>query len=332
MYLPTSSLKNVYLSDTMTKLGEYMFQGVDTLESIHIPESVTTLGNYLFSGCTGLKEVNIPSGVTSLPKYLFEYCTSLKSVELPAGLTQIMSYAFAHSGIESIVIPEKIEILAETYSSATSCSSYIFYDCKNLSSVTFLGNVKVIGQSTFSGCTSLTEFTIPASVKTVGTSAFEGTGLTTLVIPDTVRELGSSIAKNCVSLTYCSMPNNYYITEVPSSLLDGCTSLTQFTIPDKVMKLGSYAFRNTALTSLEIPANIYEIGQQVFEGVKTLKSIVLPITVTSIKTDAFDGWTADQIIYFEGNEMDMSEWVEGWHKDSEAQFVMNYKPETNDAE
>ena len=62
----------------------------------------------------------------------FSDCTSLTSVIIGEGVTRIGDFAFYGCGIASIEIP----------ASVTSISVGVFYDCGNLTSVTFKGTVE----------------------------------------------------------------------------------------------------------------------------------------------------------------------------------------------
>lgn len=79
------------------------------------------------------------------------------------------------------------------------------------------------------------------------------------------------------------------ITEIQSYAFDGCTNLTSVGIPDAVTKFNSYCFRNCALESIYIPANVTSIGNGAFQGVSSLTDVIIPANVTSIGSNAFAG-------------------------------------------
>ena len=60
-----------------------------------------------------------------------------------------------------------------------------------LSSVTLSNELTEIGGSAFQGCTALARIDLPSSLTTIGGSAFMSSGLTAVVLPDSVREAGS---------------------------------------------------------------------------------------------------------------------------------------------
>lgn len=76
------------------------------------------------------------------------------------------------SGYEGhIIILKTVEFNERTYR-VTSIGDRAFYDCKKLSSITFLDGVEIIGDNAFWGCESLISIAIPDSVKIIGDSAF----------------------------------------------------------------------------------------------------------------------------------------------------------------
>ena len=58
----------------------YKYNGCKSLQSVTIPDSVTSIGNSVFEDCSSLQSVTIPDSVTSIGDGAFADCSSLQSV------------------------------------------------------------------------------------------------------------------------------------------------------------------------------------------------------------------------------------------------------------
>ena len=143
------------------------------------------------------------------------------------------------------------------------------------------------GWSKFIGCRSLTSLVIPDSVTNIGDYAFSGCrSLTDIVIPDSVTNIGDYAFWNCRSLTNIVIPNS--VTSIGDNAFEYCFSLSNLIIPDGVTSIGDGAFVGcTSLSSVVIPDSVSSIGNNAFWGCESLTDIVIPNSVTSIGESAF---------------------------------------------
>ena len=202
-------IPNTYEGLPVTSIGWYAFSGCTGLTSIVIGDSVTSIGYGAFEDCTGLTSIVIPDGVTSIDDYAFYGCTGLTSIVIPDSVTSIGYNAFYDcTGLTSIVIPNSV----------TSISYFAFLGCTNIQYATMptkaiayipVDNLKEvvinggtsIGRSAFWGWTGLTSIVIGDSVTSIGEDAFSRcTGLTSIVIGDSVTSIGDGAFYGCPSL------------------------------------------------------------------------------------------------------------------------------------
>lgn len=123
---------------------------------------------------------------------------------------------------------------------------------------------------------------IPSTVKTIGSSAFHNNLLTSVNIPDSVTEVGHSAFKN-----------NKLSSVKLSSSLEGLgrdsfsyNEITSVDIPDSVKRIEYGAFESNNIVSVNIPNSVNYIGDRSFNGNK-LTSVNIPDSVEYIGASSF---------------------------------------------
>lgn len=178
----------------------------------------------------------------------------------------------------------------ECYTGDITIPTKVTYESTEYS-VTSIGN-SAFGSTSTTNISGLTSVIIPNSVTTIGGCAFMGcNGLTTLVIPNSVTTIEGSAFYGCSGLTSLVLSNN--ITVIEGNLFDGCSGLSSITIPEGVISIGSLAFNGcTGLKSIDIPNSVTTIGGvYTFRGCSELISIKLSNNTTTIGGYSFNGCT-----------------------------------------
>lgn len=116
----------------------------------------------------------------------------------------------------------------------------------------------------FSYCSSLTSIAIPNGVKEIGSDAFLGcSGLTSIELPSSVTYIGGNVFENCSSLTSIELPDRLRSINVCAFI--NCSGLTSITIPDSMTTINISAFRGcSGLKTITIGNSVTDIGNYAF--------------------------------------------------------------------
>lgn len=107
-----------------------------------------------------------------------------------------------------------------------------------------------------------------------------------LVLPDSVTEIGNRAFSGCIGLTGIVIPDS--VTKIREEIFHNCSSLTSVVLPRSITEIGEEAFSCcTSLTKITIPDSVKEICWAAFSGCTSLTSVVIPDSVTAISEDAF---------------------------------------------
>lgn len=181
---PSSMNINITLPQTLKRIGDKAFAGV-RISSLHIPSSVVSIGAKAFDtyNCTSIT-VDEGNNVYDshdncnaiIDKWNGTLILGCNYTTIPDGLTGIASYAFSNClGISSVVIP----------SSVTSIGSYAFFNCINLRKVVIFGAVTELQESCFNLC-PISELVLPETLKKIGTSALNSLRVESLTLPSSL--------------------------------------------------------------------------------------------------------------------------------------------------
>lgn len=225
--LDPENIVSVKIPDTYEKkpiagINARAFKDCIKLSRVYIPDSVYYISREAFYGCENLTDINIHDGIFVISDSAFYNCKSLDNITLPDRVVEIGSKAFfgtAH------------------YNNEANWENGALYIGKHLIRV----------KEDYQG-----EFEIKEGTLTVACGAFaDCTGVTSVVIPDSVVHLSEMAFYNCGSLTSVTIGNR--ITTLPYGVFANCTSLSHITIG----------------------RNIFSIGEQAFDGCESLCNIVV---------------------------------------------------------
>ena len=361
-----SGLTGITIPDSVTSIDYQAFYGCSALTKIVIPKSVTKMENSVFLECESLiiycEAESKPSGWSQywnrtkridLDKYTYIpviwNCTNnemdtqgyiyaeIDNVRytLKDGIARVAEQVKSIKG--DLVIPEEVTYENNKYK-VEEIEWYAFYNCRYLTSVTILSNVKKVYEYAFSGNIGLTIY-CEAEIEPMywynnwnysdcevlwnckkinGIRYSLGSYVATVVIQDkdvrgsvkipdsvvygnityTVTGIVDYAFKGCSSLK--SIDISQYVTSIGNGAFEGCTSLESVTILGKVTSIEDNAFNGcSSLTSINIPDSVTSIGERAFYNCSSLASIVIPKYVSSIGREAFKGCSSLKDVHFE---------------------------------
>ena len=112
--------------------------------------------------------------------------------------------------------------------------------------------------------------------------------VTSVTLPDTLREIGDYVFLGCKRLTSVTIPDG--VTKIGRAAFRDCTSLVSVKLPDTVRSIEQEAFYNCdRLSDIELPAGLTSIGSTAFHECAALKNITIPSGIKSIEGETFYG-------------------------------------------
>ena len=99
LFFGHAEIESVRIPDTVTDIGEFVFDGCRSLRQISLPKGLEHIWPYAFARC-GIEELVIPEKIHTIAPFTFKDCKNLKKITAGPGLKNVNGYAFG--GCESL--------------------------------------------------------------------------------------------------------------------------------------------------------------------------------------------------------------------------------------
>ena len=232
-----AALQSATMGDGVASIGSSAFSGCSSLTLVGIPSSVTGIGDGAFRDCDNINAVAIPGHFRMCD--VFPHPERITDLSIPSGTTAIVDNAFNGCyNIRAVVIPDSVK----------SIGVNAFEDCKGLVSMKIGKGVESIaggsdnpfarnytltafevdsGNAHFKSASGILftkdgkelvafpagcggEYAVPYGVERIWPRAFCGAfDLNSLMIPDTVTEIGDGVFSGCENLWDVYLPARF---------------------------------------------------------------------------------------------------------------------------
>lgn len=201
------------------------------------------VGDYAFANCSGLTSVKLSDDVVKVGESAFASCAKLTTVKVGNGIEYIGYNAF--SGCDN---------LSYNYNSTT----HIYYIGNDT-------NPYVVAMKI--NYPSIKNVTLDEACRIIYNDVFVPDvytdELTSVVIPDSVRQIGNNAFRYRDKMTSLSLGAN--VKYIGDHAFDSCFGLTSGSFPESLEYIGNYAFYYcTGLSSVFIPESLEYVGEYAF--------------------------------------------------------------------
>ncbi|MBO4668220.1 MAG: leucine-rich repeat protein, partial [Bacilli bacterium] len=314
-YLCTS-LEEVTLPNTLTALGYNAFTNCSSLATLNYVDDSVILGNNVFTG-TAIQNANISTNIISI-------MTKTNLVNLTIHGSTIPTNAFSScNNLKNVTLIDVTTIETNAFLSCHSLEKVIVNSIEDWCNITFAStssNPLYYAHELYIGDELLTDIVIPDSITTLHNYVFtQGTSFKSIVIPNSVEEIGLDILNGCNALESVTIPfvgftrpNSENVSDHrPFGHLFGTNqnrgdicqhwpsnpsvdywyvipeSLKTVTVTDSTY-IPDYAFQNCRmLVNINLPNEVTYIGQQAFRSCTNLSQFILPSDIDTIGSHAF---------------------------------------------
>ncbi|MBQ6585183.1 MAG: leucine-rich repeat domain-containing protein, partial [Coriobacteriales bacterium] len=331
-FLDCSSLTSISIPEGVISIEDEAFCNCSALASVVFPDSLETIGGLAFQDCVSLTSITIPANVDNVGSQAFFVShaagpSSLSSVTFLGSAPSIGNSAFNNitatvfypandsswtdsvrqdygGSLTWLMCGECGDDLTWSYNDKTGKLSIAgtgamydyggltnrppWWDLKTeVSTIELSDSISSIGDYAFSGC-GISSITIPEGVSSIGRYSFAGCELLeTAAIPTSVVTIGYQSFNNCVSLASVNFAENSQLVSIGSYAFSN-TAIESIDIPGTVRSIGSFAFSGCgSLVSVDFPYGVTLLDYSVLSGCSSLVSVTIPASVTEIHGGAF---------------------------------------------
>ena len=319
------SIQVVTLPDSVVRIEPYAFDSCVSLYAIDIPVGVNNIGESAFAGCPALRVLHIKAiNPDEFAENAFIKTTGITTVNYD-GTAVDWKLAKWNNILENNNF---------TVNCAFEIEDGVFVSYNGVGgTVTIPEGVETIGRGAFKKQASVTSVILPEGVKYILPEAFRGTRITSITLPASLVDFSGQAFDDCDYLEafYVAGSEGSFkavdgvifsadgtrlrryppaknetsytvssdVTIISAYAFSCCRKLTSVALPESVKIIDFFAFDESGLTSVTIPANTYEIWPYAFGNCVSLKTVNLT-DVSVYLAGAFDDSNSIATVNYEG--------------------------------
>ena len=243
-------------------IGDYAFAN-KRLASVRLPSGLKTIGKSAFA-TYWLSEITLPDSLETIGEYAFSH-TNLTEINLPDCLREIGIGAFAWCKLTNITLSQNhpvFEIIDRLLFNKSDRSLVYCLQDPDTTHVDIPAGTVSIGEYAFANMNNLTSITLQEGLQYINPFAFYRSGLTEIILPDSLEEIGDSAFALCRELKVITLSK--HLRSIGENAFYNCFHLTDITLPEGLESLGDNVFYGTHLSRIRLPDSLKYIDGNPF--------------------------------------------------------------------
>ena len=311
-----SNTNGVVLPSTSREMTDYALYPFNTVKTFQIPENVEKIGKNLigrdnvtvrFKGLTPPVFAGAPYSSNNKLKFyvpaasfrayhLADYIENCCVIADVPDTGTVVTGRVSNGELGYVVVSD-IQPEIRTYAdvnrliiSSGTIDEQDWYAMRNMHNLVYLDlsglSISEMPYGALEGCWQIETVILPPTLKAIRGHAFYNTGVSDLILPDSLREIsGSYNFYNCDSLRSIVIPDS--VKSLPSYCFSNSNNLEAVQLPCKLSSMGSYCFQSCNLLSLSVPGTLYAIPYSAFSSNSNLVQVELNNGIGQIDSYAF---------------------------------------------
>ena len=295
-YIGSSSsvvIPSTYNNFPVTEISDRAFYQNNDIVRVILPESIEQIGEAAFYKATNFSSIVIANKDVNIENYAL---ASVKLIYLAGSVNT--SWPEIWYDMQSSYIQENVDVRTIKFDGEYE----YFIKNKELCVSNYVGDeTEVVIPEIFSG----------QAPSILGGACFKGnSNVTSIIMPNSIREIETYCIAECTSLTNITLSN---ILEIFGDYaLRGCTTLEHINLPNSLLEIGQNAFNMcSSLKEMIIPSKVTKVNGYAFAWCVSLTKIYIPKSVVTMSVGACYS-CSKATIYLESSTIP-STWLEGWN-------------------